>query len=142
MVNPEVLEGKSVRFADKLYTAASSKMSVEIAGKAVLTLLGSVAEVTAVSRSLAQNLGLPISENVAMNMLAPEGRQSKFQGSARLWMSALTKSGIGYPAGLLGSLGRTSYLEEGTLDCQDCAWRTWMMERVRGQFGRWMGVQK
>ncbi|KAF7502513.1 hypothetical protein GJ744_005634 [Endocarpon pusillum] len=80
VVNPEILEGKNVRFADKLYTAASPKMTVEITGKPVVALLDSGAEVTVMSRSLAQTLGLPISENVSLNMLAPEGRESKFSG--------------------------------------------------------------
>lgn len=80
VVNPEILEGKGVRFADKLYTAASPKTLVNIAGKSVVALLDSGAEVTVMSRSLAQTLGLPISENVVMNMLAPEGRESKFTG--------------------------------------------------------------
>lgn len=78
VVNPELLRGDSVRFADKLYTAASPKTLTSVMGKSVQALLDSGAEMNVMSRSLAQILGRHISENVALNMLAPEGKESRF----------------------------------------------------------------
>jgi Aspartyl protease len=79
-VNPDLLKGDSVRFADKLYTAASPKTLTSFIGRSVLALLDTGTEVNVMSRSLAQTLGLSISENVALSMLALEGKESKFTG--------------------------------------------------------------
>jgi hypothetical protein len=53
MINSDLLNGGSVHFADKLYTAASLKMIMSISGKPVLALFNSEAEVSVMFRSLA-----------------------------------------------------------------------------------------
>jgi gag-polyprotein putative aspartyl protease len=79
-MNPELLQGDSIRYVEKLYIAVSLKIVVMIANKFLLALIDSGAEVIVMSRSLAKNLGLPISKNVVMKMLTSEGRESRFTG--------------------------------------------------------------
>jgi hypothetical protein len=53
MINSDLLDGGFVHFADKLYTAVSSKMIVSILRKLVLAFFNSGAEVSVIFRSLA-----------------------------------------------------------------------------------------
>ena len=74
MMDPDLLQENGARFAERLYTAASPRGVVEVAGESVVALIDSGAEVNIISRALAQKLSLVISENVVLNMLAPAGR--------------------------------------------------------------------
>jgi hypothetical protein len=79
-LSAERAEEEETEVEEALYTAACPRVKCVVGGKEFVVLLDSGAEVNVMSSDICMRLGLPMNENVSLNMMGATGQSKKFLG--------------------------------------------------------------